>query len=314
MRGGKRATSTAAADVETWFMAHSKPSACRPSGCSAARQFENSLVEPAGEVAVAVMNPASGVTPREMLKVSAVLVTTKVAAGGEGGWEHAVSPVIAVHSSVLALKSAGLTPGCRPLTGGCRLRASCSAQLRRGRYAMLGRSNHILKTIRMALTLILSHGMESGPGATKISALARIAQARGLTALRPDYRDLPNWEDRQQRLEALIAEQTTAVALVGSSIGAYISARASVNAQVLGLFLLAPPIEAAGRLPRIQASAPSIWITHGWDDELIAPLQVFEFASAHKARLLLLDGDHRLEGQVATLERAFAEFLDGLQA
>lgn len=166
----------------------------------------------------------------------------------------------------------------------------------------------------MALTLILSHGMESGPGATKVSALARIAQARGLVAIRPDYRDLPNWQDRQQRLQDLIAAQDQPVALVGSSIGAYISAGASMHAHVLGLFLLAPPIEAPGRLPRIQARAPLIWITHGWDDELIAPLQVFEFASTHKARLLLLDGDHRLEAQVPTLERAFSEFLDGLSA
>lgn len=164
----------------------------------------------------------------------------------------------------------------------------------------------------MALTLILSHGMESGPGATKISALAALAQARGLSAVRPDYRDLPQWQDRLQRLLQTIDAQPGPVALVGSSIGAYISGLASMQRQVQGLFLLAPPIEALPQLPRLQAQAARVWISHGWHDELISPLQVFEFAAALDARLLLLDSDHRLDGCVPALERAFAEFLDDL--
>jgi predicted alpha/beta hydrolase family esterase len=166
----------------------------------------------------------------------------------------------------------------------------------------------------MALTLILSHGMESGPGATKISALAQLAQARGIRALRPDYRDQAQWSDRQARLEALIADQEGPVALVGSSIGAYISALASTRVTVTGLFLLAPPIEALPRLPRVSARAAQIWITHGWDDELIDAMQVVQFAAELKARLLLLDSDHRLSNCVPTLARAFEEFLDCITA
>lgn len=37
--------------------------------------------------------------------------------------------------------------------------------------------------------VILSHGSDSGPDATKVSALARIAEAQGWTTARPDYRE-----------------------------------------------------------------------------------------------------------------------------
>ena len=38
--------------------------------------------------------------------------------------------------------------------------------------------------------VIISHGLESGPDASKATALARVAGALGWTHERPDYRDL----------------------------------------------------------------------------------------------------------------------------
>jgi hypothetical protein len=35
-------------------------------------------------------------------------------------------------------------------------------------------------------TVILSHGLESGPNATKVSALARVADVLGWRSVRPD--------------------------------------------------------------------------------------------------------------------------------
>lgn len=166
----------------------------------------------------------------------------------------------------------------------------------------------------MAYTLICSHGMESGPGATKITAIAQLAEQRGLTALRPDYRDQPDWRDRLQRLQSLISESEDPVILLGSSIGAYISALASCTHPVSGLFLLAPPIAAEPQLPALQARCEHQWIVHGWDDELIAPAQVVDFACRQRARLLLIPADHRLTGCVPMLLRQFGEFLDGLGA
>lgn len=165
----------------------------------------------------------------------------------------------------------------------------------------------------MSTTLICSHGMESGPGATKISALADLATARGLVAIKPDYRDLTHWEPRLARLNALVAEHLQAgpVLLLGSSIGAYISALASLEQVVAGLFLLAPPISAPPLLPPLSMRCQHSWIVHGWHDELISPAQVVDFAQRHDARLLLLSANHRLDGCVPTIERQFSEFLDG---
>lgn len=161
-------------------------------------------------------------------------------------------------------------------------------------------------------TLICSHGMESGPGATKISALATLAERRGITALKPDYRDLPHWRPRLERLAALISAHSEAgpVLLLGSSIGAYISAFASLAHPLAGLFLLAPPIQAEPELPALDLCCANTWIVHGWHDELISPAQVVEFAQRHDARLLLISANHRLDGCVPLLERQFSEFLD----
>ncbi|HJU40066.1 MAG TPA: alpha/beta hydrolase, partial [Tahibacter sp.] len=38
--------------------------------------------------------------------------------------------------------------------------------------------------------VILSHGSDSGPDATKVSALAAVAERCGWRTSRPDYRDL----------------------------------------------------------------------------------------------------------------------------
>lgn len=162
----------------------------------------------------------------------------------------------------------------------------------------------------MAPTLILSHGMESGPDATKVTALAAVGSRRGMQALRPDYRGQPDWRTRHAQLAALVAVQAEPPILVGSSIGAYISGLVSTELPVAGLFLLAPPISAPPELPPLAAAAPHLWIVHGWDDELIAPAQVVAFAQGLKAQLLLVAADHRLEGCVALLERQFELFLD----
>ena len=44
-------------------------------------------------------------------------------------------------------------------------------------------------------TVILSHGLESGPNATKVSALAKVAEALGWDSVRPDYLDIDARKD-----------------------------------------------------------------------------------------------------------------------
>ncbi|MEO6155855.1 MAG: YqiA/YcfP family alpha/beta fold hydrolase, partial [Thermomonas sp.] len=110
---------------------------------------------------------------------------------------------------------------------------------------------------------ILSHGFESGPDATKVTALADVAQRLGWSHERPDYSDLDamhevsNLGDVLKRLQRLLQIATEAASrgplvLAGSSLGAWISARASLEVPVRGLFLMAPPVS-MGPAPGLDA-------------------------------------------------------------
>lgn len=166
---------------------------------------------------------------------------------------------------------------------------------------------------------ILSHGFESGPDATKVTALAEAAAALGWSCERPDYtgfdarREVSELGDVVAR-QAHLLELARAAAvrgplvLAGSSLGAYIAGRVSLEVPVAGLFLMAPPI-AMGRLPALDAAAVPVSIIHGWDDELIHAQQVVEWARSRRACLLLVDDAHRLSEHVQASAEAFAALL-----
>ena len=169
---------------------------------------------------------------------------------------------------------------------------------------------------------ILSHGFESGPDATKVTALADVAARLGWTHERPDYTDLDarreagEFGDVAARLERLLALARAAaergpLVLAGSSLGAWISARVSLQVPVAGLFLMAPPV-AMDPAPPLEAAPVPTSIVHGWHDELIPARQVVDWAWARRARLLLVDDSHRLAGHVDASADAFASLLAGL--
>ena len=169
---------------------------------------------------------------------------------------------------------------------------------------------------------ILSHGFESGPDATKVTALAEAAGSLGWTHERPDYTDLDarrtisELGDVPARLERLLALARTAAArgplvLAGSSLGAYVSALVSLQVPVAGLFLMAPPIRMEPASPLDAAHVPTS-IVHGWDDELIPAAQVVDWARERRARLLLVDDTHRLSMHVESSAHEFVALLKSL--
>ena len=169
---------------------------------------------------------------------------------------------------------------------------------------------------------ILSHGFESGPDATKVTALAEVAARLGWSHERPDYTDLDarreagELGDVPERLQRLLRLARAAAArgplvLAGSSLGAWISARASLEVPTRGLFLMAPPIW-PGAEHEMQAAQVPTSILHGWHDELIPALQVVEWARERDARLLLVNDSHRLSAHVDTSADAFATLLRSL--
>lgn len=169
---------------------------------------------------------------------------------------------------------------------------------------------------------ILSHGFESGPDATKVTALAEVAQRLGWSHERPDYTDLDARREvsqvgdvaaRWQRLREIAAAAATRgpVVLGGSSLGAYISAQVSLQVPTRGLFLMVPPTR-MGPLPPLDAAAVPISVVHAWHDELIPAAEVIAWAQARSARLLLLDDEHRLSAHVEAAAQAFEALLRSL--
>lgn len=169
---------------------------------------------------------------------------------------------------------------------------------------------------------ILSHGFESGPDAIKVTALAEVAERLGWTHERPDYTDLDaqrevsSLGDVRARLQRLVTLATARAAqgpvvLAGSSLGSYISAIASLQVPVRGLFLMVPPTR-MGPMPALDAAPVPTSVVHAWHDELIPPGEVIAWAQARSARLLMVDDGHRLTDHVEASGRAFEELLASL--
>jgi pimeloyl-ACP methyl ester carboxylesterase len=173
---------------------------------------------------------------------------------------------------------------------------------------------------------IISHGLQSSPDASKASALSAVGEAAGWRCLRPDYRDLDQSEAhrpygdvaaRIARIEALAARCRAdapglPLVLAGSSMGAFVSARASLAGAVRGLFLMAPPTSMSGVAVPLDAARVPTWILHGWHDELIPAAEVVRWAQARADRLLLVDDGHRLDAHVALAAAEFGRFLEAM--
>jgi predicted alpha/beta-hydrolase family hydrolase len=162
--------------------------------------------------------------------------------------------------------------------------------------------------------LILSHGLESGPDATKVSALAKIADAIGLRSVRPDYRDLDAGRDAS-RIDARIvrlkehAPGDAPLILAGSSLGAFVSGFASFELNCVGLFLIALPMAIPGYPRRFDAKRVPTVLVHGWDDELCPVDDAIAFARARGDAITLVRDDHRLGAHVDFVARQFQDFL-----
>jgi pimeloyl-ACP methyl ester carboxylesterase len=162
--------------------------------------------------------------------------------------------------------------------------------------------------------LILSHGLDSSPDATKVSAMARAAERLGFASVRPDYRDLDASRD-VNRIDARIArlvEHAPAgrpVVLAGSSMGAFISAFASLQTNCVGLYLIALPVAIPGYARTFDAARVPTALVHGWDDALCPVDGAIAFARARSAQITLVHDDHRLGAHVDFVAARFGEFL-----
>jgi alpha-beta hydrolase superfamily lysophospholipase len=163
-------------------------------------------------------------------------------------------------------------------------------------------------------TVVFSHGRESGPWGSKITAMAAVVRDLGPAVVSIDYRGLDDPEARVRKLIGEGAELDDPLVLVGSSMGGYVSAAAASELKPRGLFLLAPAFYMAGYEEHTpQDVACPTAIMHGWHDDIVPVENSIRWAHEHRAALHLLNSDHRLEDQIdaiCLLLRAFVIALD----
>lgn len=169
--------------------------------------------------------------------------------------------------------------------------------------------------------VILSHGSESGPDATKVSALAKVAEQLGWRTQRPDYRAddaLGHAGSVQPRVERLLAVARGArhpLVLAGSSMGAFVSGLASRHVKCEGVFLVALPMAIPRWSERFDmAGGVRAMLVHGYQDEMCPAVAAAAFANARRIPTLLLPDDHRLSAHVEMIAQQFRLFLEQLDA
>jgi predicted alpha/beta-hydrolase family hydrolase len=166
--------------------------------------------------------------------------------------------------------------------------------------------------------VVLSHGSESGPEATKVSALADVATSMGWRASKVDYRDLDargelaSIAPRMARLKHKLRRGERTV-LAGSSMGAFVSGLVSLDIDCAGLFLIALPLEIPGFPQRFDASRVRMSIVHGWNDEICPASELLGFARQRRAVLAMVPDTHRLSEHVDYVAEQFRLFLRAIE-
>lgn len=152
-------------------------------------------------------------------------------------------------------------------------------------------------------TLIMAHGKESGPDGNKLMVLARAAGKLGFRVIRPDFRSMPDPDQRVAHLLDLARGVNGPLYLAGSSMGGYVAIRASQVLETAGLFLMAPAIGLPGYADQLlEPGCSTIRVVHAWQDEVIPVQQVITWAQQHKAELHLVNSDHRLSSELELLK------------
>ena len=163
-------------------------------------------------------------------------------------------------------------------------------------------------------TVVFSHGQESGPWGSKITAMAECVRERGWLAESVDYRGIADAGERADKLVRECAALNAPLVLVGSSMGGHVATAAAPRVGAAGLFVLAPAFFMPG-FEALTPPAPQIptEIVHGWHDDVVPAANSIRFAKGTAVTLHLVDGDHRLSSNIAELCAYLGYFLSRLE-
>lgn len=140
----------------------------------------------------------------------------------------------------------------------------------------------------MAGTIVFSHGLGGSPWGVKDIVLSAIAEEHGYDIEAVDYRDL----DLIGMVKLLVKTCQGVdgpVILAGTSLGAQVSALASVAIEPEAMFLMAPAFSIFG------GPAPyncPVTVVHAWSDEVIPVESAVRWAKDYQATLHLIKGAH----------------------
>jgi pimeloyl-ACP methyl ester carboxylesterase len=166
---------------------------------------------------------------------------------------------------------------------------------------------------RSISTVVFSHGKESGPWGSKITAMAAAVHDLKIGVESVDYRGIDDPAARVAKLVDTAGSLKGPLVLVGSSMGGHVSAAAATRVKARGLFLLAPALYMPGfeaHTPQ-DVSCPTL-IVHGWRDDVVPVDNSIRWAREHRAALHVLDSDHRLEDKIEEICRRLRSFLTDL--
>ena len=162
----------------------------------------------------------------------------------------------------------------------------------------------------MTPTLYLLHGRDSSPQSTKIQHLSVVAKNKGWRVVAPDLSSTKDPDKRVEMFLEIACENTSRCVIVGSSMGGYVALVAAKTLKPSAMLLLAPAVNIPGyRETDLTPSTADTTIIHGWNDELISPDSVFEFAGKHQTTLCMMDDDHFLKRSIPFLESVLVETL-----
>ena len=159
-------------------------------------------------------------------------------------------------------------------------------------------------------TVIFSHGQESGPWGTKIRAMAEVVRELGCKADSVDYQGISDPTDRVNKLLSECGDVDDALILVGSSMGGHVATAAADALVAAGLFVLAPAYYMQGyeELTPDPPQTPTC-IVHGWHDDVVPVANSIRFASQCAATLHIVNGDHRLTGNIDEINFLLKHFV-----
>lgn len=162
----------------------------------------------------------------------------------------------------------------------------------------------------MTPTLYLLHGRDSSPHSTKIQHLSIVAKNQGWKVVAPDLSSTKDPDERVEMFLEAARDNTSRSVIVGSSMGGYVALVAAKVLKPSALLLLAPAVGIPGyRETDLTPITGDTTIVHGWNDELISPESIFDFARIHKSTLYMMNDDHFLHRSLPFLESVLSTIL-----